>query len=407
MNKTNSHGVRGKTLLSQLKYFKPTVCTNIDYMHSILEGVMKRFFKFWFEETVRIEDKYDFSLKSHSNEIDKRLLNIRIPSFIPTSPRSISDYKLWRAKEFLSFLVYFSLPIFYDLMEPIFFINLTKLVVSFEFLLSRKILKSDLVHVKDLLNDFVMEVEQIYPPNIMLSGMHEILHIVDCTLNFGPLNNVCCFQYEEINRKIVNLINSFDLIGVEFLLNFSVLQSLEIFCSSSTNVVFNEFIRKHNIVKTSNKKRVNQEKCDFGPLENVRDETFRIFCANVDLDLENLDRSEIKSFKRLTLNGVLYTTTSNDSKKADYCVFVDSVYGQIVDFVKVKNKIYVVCQRIDHLLSPFYDEHFPQIKSKTFLCNITDETFITTVNKLKKVALIKINDDLCFVAGLSISHLFL
>jgi hypothetical protein len=162
-NKNDSHGVRGETLLSKLKYFKPTECTNIDYMHSILEGVVKRFFKFWFEVTVREEDQFDFSLKKHMNEIDSRLLNIRIPSFIPTTPRSIRDYKNWRAKEFLSFLIYYSLPIFYDLMDNKFLINLTKLVVATEFLLQKKILKSDLIYVKQILKAFVLEVEQIYP----------------------------------------------------------------------------------------------------------------------------------------------------------------------------------------------------------------------------------------------------
>jgi len=108
----DSHGVNGYTLLSKLKYYKPTECTNIDYMHSILEGVIKRFFKFWFEDTVPKGHKYNFSLKIHKYEIDKRLLNIRVPSFVPTTPRSLLDYKLWRAKEFLSFLIYYLLPIF-------------------------------------------------------------------------------------------------------------------------------------------------------------------------------------------------------------------------------------------------------------------------------------------------------
>ena len=91
---SNSHGVNGYTLLSKLKYYKPTECTNIDYMHSILEGVIKRFFKFWFEDTVPKGHKYNFSLKIHKNEIDKRLLNIRVPSLVPTTPRSLLDYKL-------------------------------------------------------------------------------------------------------------------------------------------------------------------------------------------------------------------------------------------------------------------------------------------------------------------------
>ena len=290
-NKENSHGVNGKTVLSKLKYFKPTVCTNIDYMHSILEGVMKRFFKYWFEETVRDTDKYKFSLKHHAEEINRRLLNIRVPTFIPVTPRSIHDFKLWRAKEFLSFLIYYLLPIFYDLMEPIYLINITKLVVAMEFLLRRKIFKSELKYVKNILID-VKEVEEIYPPHIMLSGMHEILHLVDCTFCLGPLNCVCCFLYEEINRKIVNLIHSNDLIGTEFLLNFSVLQSLEVFCESNNtnNPVFNEFINKHNIIRTSNKKRINEEKCILGPLISLTDQ-FELISNKIDLN--GIDRSEI------------------------------------------------------------------------------------------------------------------
>ena len=362
MDKENSHGVVGNTLLSNLKYFKPTECTNIDYMHSILEGVLKRFFKFWFDETVRETDQFNFSLKPHMNEIDKRLLNIKVPSFIPATPRSIRDYKMWRVKEFLIFLIYFMLPIFYDLMDSIFLINITKLVVAIEYLLSREILKSDLIYVQNILNDFVLEVEQIYPPNIMLSGIHEILHIVECTIKLGPMNCVCCFQYEEVNRKIVNLIHSKDLIGTEFLQNFSVLQSLEAFCdSSSNNTKFNEFIKKHNIIKTSNKKRVNKEKCILGPLINATVDQIKVISEY--LDINEIDRSNIKSCNRITIDGVLYTTTKNLSKRADFCVFIDPIYGLINDFIKISNKIYVL---VDHLLSPFYDINYPEIQSKTF-----------------------------------------
>ena len=99
-------------------------------------------------------------------------------------------------------------------MDSIFLINITKLVVATELLLQKEILKSDLIHVQQILKAFVCEVEQLYPPNIMLSGMHELLHIVDCTISSGPINYVNCFQFEEINRKIVSLINGFELVGV-------------------------------------------------------------------------------------------------------------------------------------------------------------------------------------------------
>ncbi len=88
-------------------------------------------------------------------------------------------------------------------MDSIFLINITKLVVATEFLLQKELLKSDLVYVQEILKAFVCEVEKLYLPNIMLSGMHEILHIVECTIKFGPINYINCFQYEEINRKIL------------------------------------------------------------------------------------------------------------------------------------------------------------------------------------------------------------
>jgi hypothetical protein len=387
-NKINSHGVHGDTCLASLKYFKPTECTNIDYMHSILEGVVKRFFKFWFEETVYNEDKFDFSLKKHINEINRRLSIIRVPSFIPTTPRSITDYKIWRAKEFLTFLIYYALPIFYDLMDSLFLINLTKLVVATEVLLQKEILKADLIHVQQILKAFVCEVEQLYPPNIMLSGMHELLHIVDCTISFGPINYVNCFQFEEINRKIVSLINGFDLVGVEFMMNFSILQSLKMFTESCTSSQkFNKFIEKRNIVKTSNKKRVKKKECVLKGLTSLTDDQFKRVSENLNVDV--IDRSEMQSCKRLKFDGALYTTTKNRSKRADYCVRANTLYGLINEFFVIKNEIYVLMQRVDHLFSPFYDENNPKIQSNTFLSNITDDLFFAKLKEIKKSSINK------------------
>jgi hypothetical protein len=60
----------------------------------------------------------------------------------------------------------------------------------------------------------------------MLSGMHELLHLVDCTLDFGPLNSISLFTFEELNRKGVRLIKGKDLIGEEFIKLLSTAQCL-------------------------------------------------------------------------------------------------------------------------------------------------------------------------------------
>jgi hypothetical protein len=40
----------------------------------------------------------------------------------------------------------------------------------------------------------------------MLSGVHELLHLVECTIQFGHLNSINCFPFEEVNRKSLNFI---------------------------------------------------------------------------------------------------------------------------------------------------------------------------------------------------------
>ena len=83
------NGVKvGKCILSHLAYYKPMSNTCIDYMHSVLEGVMKTFFKYWFEADC--SNKY--SLKKYMQEIDNRLLSIKPPSFVTTAPRSIYSW---------------------------------------------------------------------------------------------------------------------------------------------------------------------------------------------------------------------------------------------------------------------------------------------------------------------------
>jgi hypothetical protein len=66
-------------------------------------------------------------------------------------------------------------------------------------------------------------------------------------------------------------------------------------------------------------------------------------------------------------------------------------------FIITNNQIFVILSKINHLLSPFYDPKHPTIQSKMFICNISKETFITTIDQLKKVAFIKINEDLCYL----------
>ena len=65
-------GVKGKCNLSHLKHYNPVSSTSIDYMHSILEGFVKIFFKIWFSKEYKASE--NFSFRNYIEIIDCRLL---------------------------------------------------------------------------------------------------------------------------------------------------------------------------------------------------------------------------------------------------------------------------------------------------------------------------------------------
>ena len=99
-------------------------------------------------------------------------------------------------------------------------------VTALEYLLASKINISDLNKIEQPILLFVEKVSDIYPEQLMLSGMHELLHLVDITKKFGNLNSMNLFQFETLNRHLINVIHGKYLVGEEFILNFNLLQSL-------------------------------------------------------------------------------------------------------------------------------------------------------------------------------------
>ena len=264
-------GIKGKSALSSLSDFEnPLGSTNIDYMHSLLYGVVGKLFDLWFSPEF---SKEEFSLYHHIGEIDKKLVGIKPNKSIPYAPRSISQYKLWRAHEYLSFILYYSLYVFYGIMKVDYYENFMILAISTEILLSKRIQKDSLLRVKGHLIRFVSQLEDLYSTQVMVSGVHELLHLVECTLDFGPLNCLSCFQFEELNRLMKNMIKGKYRIGEEFIKLFTLLQSLDTYIKTHEfkNGPLKDFISKYSYIRSSNKKRLyNKPTIKLGRIANLK-----------------------------------------------------------------------------------------------------------------------------------------
>lgn len=132
-------------------------------MHSLLEGAIKNFFSNWFNSNHREE----FSNKEFLKEINKRHLNIKPPAFIPYCPRPIYDWHKWRAHEYLAFLLFYALPVFYGIVSQEIYSNLIKLVIAIEVLLSPSINREKLAIVREIIKEFVSEAQEIYTESIL------------------------------------------------------------------------------------------------------------------------------------------------------------------------------------------------------------------------------------------------
>lgn len=397
------NGVKGSCNLSHLKYFNPVTSTCIDYMHSILEGVTKNFFKYWFSTEYRVSER--FSLRKFIFEIDRKLINIRPPSFVPCAPRSLETWKQWRAHEFLAFILYYALPALNDFMATEYYNNYVKFVIFVEILLSKEVQINDLKQAQYIVIEFIEELSMLYPKNIMLSGVHELLHFVECTLDFGPMNSTNLFTYEELNRKITRTIKGKDLIGEEFIKLFSTAQSLSKIEPSSEKL--KQFLMKNPILRTSNRKNQGRS------LEIVKLLSAKILCCDEKyLELYNNftnDRvSQIYCVKRLQYKSHIFTSYNHKAKFCDSCFMSsDGSYGLIEEFLCNDDlNVYVLARRIVTVSNPFYSKKYPIIKSNLFISHVTDELILKKIDDIQKVAFIFISEVECYVSKFSTSHLF-
>eukprot|EP00734_Pompholyxophrys_sp_LG126_P000210 Pompholyxophrys_sp_v1_NODE_49_length_3016_cov_4.701891.p3 type:complete len:248 gc:universal NODE_49_length_3016_cov_4.701891:1393-650(-) len=114
-NESCVNGIYGPTVISRLHNIRLDCDLGVEYMHGI-SGTVKRLFSLWFSSEHHREEWY---LGRVIGEIDKRMLSLRLPSWITRSARTISDHLLhWKAAELMNFfciMVHMSCPTYFPL----------------------------------------------------------------------------------------------------------------------------------------------------------------------------------------------------------------------------------------------------------------------------------------------------
>lgn len=88
-----------------------------------------------------------------------------------------------------------------------FFEHFMRLIAALTILSSDSISDVLMETAKDLLRKFVREFELLYGLQFCTINVHQLLHLSDCVRELGPLWAHTCYEYEDLNGKILSLIH--------------------------------------------------------------------------------------------------------------------------------------------------------------------------------------------------------
>lgn len=178
-------------------------CVVLDYMHLICLGVMRRLVWIW-----KDGPNHCRLGKAVIDRISANLVALKpqIPSDFARKPRSLHEYKLWKATEWRQFLLY-SGPIAIDGCIPEeMFKNFLLLSIGMRILLDERLCQSQVDLAEKFLIGFVRHFMQLYGPSLVSYNVHSVIHLADDARNHGPLDHVSAYPYENNMLPIKNCI---------------------------------------------------------------------------------------------------------------------------------------------------------------------------------------------------------
>jgi len=124
---------QGVCLLKEIDNFGLVSCVPLDYMHLVCLGVMRKLISLWL--------KHVFSrriAKTFCKQVSRLFKNVRstVPSELNRRPRSLEDYKQWKATKFRTFFLYLGPVVLKNILDIDMYNNFLILHVAISILLN-------------------------------------------------------------------------------------------------------------------------------------------------------------------------------------------------------------------------------------------------------------------------------
>jgi len=180
----------------------------LDYMHLVCLGIMKKLIHLWLDRgplNVRIQS-------SVSKKISEQLISLKssIPCEFARKPRSLNELARFKATEFRQILLYTGQIIFKGCIKDECYEHFMSLNIAMTILLSSNMEIKYINYARNLLKYFVQNFEIIYGKHLISHNVHGLLHIADDYINYGSLDNISTFPFENFMKSLKKMIRKSD-----------------------------------------------------------------------------------------------------------------------------------------------------------------------------------------------------
>lgn len=176
----------------------------LDYLHTVLLGVMKKLIKMWL-----CGNPVARQPSAQVQRISDRLLNIAVsqPRELQRKIRSLSNFGYFKGTEFRSFLLYAGPVALKDILPIHQYQHFLLLHSSISILCDKETCTTHTDLVRNMLNTFVNDMAEIYGDENVIYNVHCLTHLVDDVQLFGSLDEFSSFPFESYMFQIKRLLH--------------------------------------------------------------------------------------------------------------------------------------------------------------------------------------------------------
>ena len=314
----------------------------VDYMHSVLEGVVRLLMKYWFNSSYHSHPSY---LGRKLLEIDTMLLKQRPPNEFSRAPRSIAKHlKYWKASELRNWLLFYSLPILIEHLPSLYWHHYALLVCALHIFLGSSINQDHINAAEQMLIDFYLLMPELYGDSSCTHNVHLLSHLGKYVRLWGPLWTHSTFGFESNNGSLKKFFHGRYHIHKQLIFNLNIFITLQLLHPQLANdlelaTFFNHMQRKelrsNMVILFDHTYRVGP--CHLSEPTSEQKEILQLG------DCEN-----ISVFYRLFKDGIMfYATLYKEGLKRNntICVFKENdtiQVGEIVMFIMLSYPVALV-----------------------------------------------------------------